>query len=176
MLLLDPATTPTRHTTLPTPVGDLLLTGDGDAITGLYLLPSHRHFAGIGTDWIADASPFRAASTQLAAYFAGELKEFDLPLAPKGTPFQRDVWQALTTIPWGRTTTYGQLAAELGRSPAASRAVGMANGRNPVSIIIPCHRVIGADGALIGYGGGLPAKEFLLTHEGSLPAPEQSLF
>ncbi|WP_253890835.1 methylated-DNA--[protein]-cysteine S-methyltransferase [Actinokineospora diospyrosa] len=165
--LADPLTGPTRYHTVDSPVGELLLTSDGVAITGLYMGIGHRHFAGIGADWISDGAPFDAAKAQLAAYFGNELREFDLPLAPRGTPFQREVWQALTTIPWGHTTTYGQLAHQLGRTAAASRAVGTANGRNPVSIIIPCHRVIGASGALVGYGGGLPAKRHLLTLEGS---------
>ncbi|RLK54803.1 methylated-DNA-[protein]-cysteine S-methyltransferase [Actinokineospora cianjurensis] len=173
MLLLDPTTLaealdgPTRYTFVDTPVGELLLTGDGTSLTGLYMGVGHRHFAGIGADWLSDATPFAEVKAQLAAYFAGELQEFDLPLAPRGTPFQRQVWTALTTIPWGHTTTYGQLAHQLGRTPAASRAVGMANGRNPISIVIPCHRVIGSTGALVGYGGGLPAKQHLLALEGS---------
>ncbi|WP_239574669.1 methylated-DNA--[protein]-cysteine S-methyltransferase [Actinokineospora baliensis] len=165
--LADPLTGPTRYCTVDSPVGELLLTGDGEAITGLYMGVEHRHFAGIGADWVSDAGQFGAAKAQLAAYFGAELREFDLPLAPRGTPFQRQVWQALTTIPWGHTTTYGGLAHQLGRTATASRAVGMANGRNPISIIIPCHRVIGATGDLIGYGGGLPAKRHLLTLEGS---------
>ncbi|GLW93538.1 methylated-DNA--protein-cysteine methyltransferase [Actinokineospora globicatena] len=173
MSLLAPTTLaealdgPTRYTTVDTPVGELLLTGDGTALTGVYMGVEHRHFAGIGPDWVPEASPFTEAKAQLAAYFAGELREFTLPLAPRGTPFQREVWTALTTIPWGHTTTYGHLAHQLGRTPTASRAVGMANGRNPISIVIPCHRVIGADGSLVGYGGGLPAKRHLLTLEGS---------
>ncbi|WP_285508806.1 methylated-DNA--[protein]-cysteine S-methyltransferase [Actinokineospora sp. NBRC 105648] len=165
MQLQTPLTTTTRYTITPSPIADLMLTTDGPSITGLYMLPEHRHFPGPAADWVQDPTPFTEAKSQLAAYFAGELKEFDLPLAPRGTPFQRTVWQALTTIGWGETTTYGALAQILG-NPNSSRAVGMANGRNPVSIIIPCHRVIGSDGSLIGYGGGLPRKQQLLSLEG----------
>ncbi|PPK63619.1 methylated-DNA--[protein]-cysteine S-methyltransferase [Actinokineospora auranticolor] len=163
----DRATGPTRYTLVESPIDDLLLVGDGESITGLYTTPSHRHFTGVGADWVTDTGgPFPEARRQLAAYFAGELRDFDLPLAPTGTPFQRTVWTALTTITWGHTTTYGGLAHQLGR-PTASRAVGMANGRNPISIIVPCHRVIGTNGSLIGYGGGLPRKQHLLTLEGT---------
>lgn len=115
-------------------------------------------------DWVAESKPFTEAARQLAAYFAGELREFDLPLAPAGTPWQLRVWRALTTIPYGETAGYGQLAGELGK-PTASRAVGTANGRNPISVIVPCHRVIGANGSLTGYAGGLERKEYLLTLE-----------
>lgn len=104
------------------------------------------------------------AKAQLDAYFAGTLREFDLPLAPVGTEFERTVWEALRTIPYGETRSYGQIAAQIG-SPNAARAVGRANGRNPISIIVPCHRVIGASGTLTGYAGGLPMKEKLLTLE-----------
>ena len=105
------------------------------------------------------------AATQLTEYFAGTRTEFDVPLAPRGTPFQLAVWAELTRIPYGSTVSYGEVAAALGKSPVASRAVGLANGRNPISIIVPCHRVIGADGNMTGYGGGLPRKRFLLMME-----------
>ncbi|GLU49023.1 methylated-DNA--[protein]-cysteine S-methyltransferase [Nocardiopsis ansamitocini] len=159
-----PGDGPVRYTTTPTPIGELLLTGDGHALTGLYMLPEHRWGPEVGSDWVREDTAFTEACTQLAAYFAGELDVFALPMAPRGTPWQLQVWQALSTIPHGRTRSYGQLAARLGR-PTASRAVGMANGRNPISIIVPCHRVIGANGSLVGYGGGLERKQQLLGLE-----------
>jgi methylated-DNA-[protein]-cysteine S-methyltransferase len=114
--------------------------------------------------WVESAAPFGEPIRQLKAYFAGTLRQFDLPLAPAGTPFQQTVWQALREIPYGETVSYGQLARGIGR-PAAVRAVGAANGRNPLAIVVPCHRVIGSDGRLVGYGGGLPAKSMLLELE-----------
>jgi methylated-DNA-[protein]-cysteine S-methyltransferase len=159
--------------TIGSPVGPLTLVGAGGALTGLYL-DAQRHLPGpaaFGPPGDPAAAPFAAAAAQLAAYFAGELTSFDLDLAPDGTPFQRKVWTALRGIPYGQTVTYGQLAARIG-APAASRAVGLANGKNPISIVVPCHRVIGADGSLTGYGGGLPRKRFLLDLErgaGELP-------
>ncbi|MGX9719723.1 methylated-DNA--[protein]-cysteine S-methyltransferase [Stenotrophomonas acidaminiphila] len=113
----------------------------------------------------------RRARGQLDEYFAGARRSFDLPLAPRGTPFQRQVWFALADVPYGQTTSYAQLAARLGR-PTAARAVGAANGRNPLGIVLPCHRVIGANGALTGFSGGLAAKQFLLRLEGALPAAD----
>lgn len=107
------------------------------------------------------------AARQLSAYFAGDLQTFDLPLDPVGTPFQQEVWRALGAIPFGKTSSYGALAQALGR-PGAARAVGLANGQNPVGVVVPCHRVIGASGALVGYAGGLQRKRWLLQHEGSL--------
>jgi len=156
---------PVRYTLAPSPVDDLLVMSDGEALTGLYM-SDQRYSPQIAADWVRDDGlpVFAAAREQLDAYFAGELRRFELPLAVGGTAFQRRVWKALTTIPYGSTTTYGGLAKELGR-PAASRAVGMANGRNPVCIVIPCHRVIGADGSLTGFGGGLPRKIRLLELE-----------
>ena len=151
----------TVYTIVPSPIGDLVLTGDGTAITGVYMGEPPR---GIDPAWREDPAPFRAAVEQLAAYFAGERQTFDLDLAPRGTAFQVDVWRALRTIPYGETRSYGQLAAQIGR-PGASRAVGAANGSNPLSIVVPCHRVIGADGRLTGYGGGLPRKQWLLSME-----------
>jgi methylated-DNA-[protein]-cysteine S-methyltransferase len=146
----------TLYTTYPSPVGDLLLFGDGAALTGLYLRgePSGRR---------AD-EPFAAVCEQLDAYFAGELDRFDVPLAPSGTEFQLRVWEELLRIPFGETISYGELAERIG-NPRTVRAVGLANGRNPISIIVPCHRVIGADGSLVGYGGGLERKRWLLEHE-----------
>ncbi len=179
----------TYYTTVASPLGPLLLTADGRALTGLYMralawAESAESWPGWGlTDragtWVADdaAQPFPAAREQLAAYFAGHLTVFDLPLALHGTAFQRQVWEALLTIPYGSTTSYGQLAQQLG-NPNGSRAVGLANGRNPISIIVPCHRVIGSDGKLTGYGGGLPRKAALLDFEfavrlhGPVPFPD----
>jgi methylated-DNA-[protein]-cysteine S-methyltransferase len=122
---------------------------------------------GLGSDWIQNATidPLPAAARQLQAYFAGKRHEFDLPLRMEGTEFQQRVWQELRRIPFGETRSYGQLAKRL-NNPNGSRAVGLANGRNPIAIIVPCHRVIGADGSLTGFGGGIDRKEWLLSHEG----------
>jgi len=154
-----------RYTRLESPIGRLLLAGTE---TGLRLLAFERgrHPARPAPGWIAADRPFREAARQLTAYFAGRLRTFDLPLHPEGTPFERLVWRELTRIPYGRTISYGELARRVGR-PSAARAVGLANGRNPLSIVIPCHRVIGANGSLTGYGGGLEAKQWLLEHEGA---------
>lgn len=149
----------TRFTTVPSPIGDLLLLGDGDALSGLYMEPWAPAAA-----WQRADDAFTAAREQLDAYFAGELTAFDLPLAPRGTEFQLRVWTALQEIPYGETTSYGALAGRIG-APGAARAVGLANGRNPISIIVPCHRVIGAGGSLTGYGGGLERKRALLDLE-----------
>lgn len=152
------------------PIGRLMLTTDGTALTGLYMnlyrnKPSK--LPGLGDDWIQNATidPLPAAARQLKEYFAGQRREFDLPLRMAGTEFQQSVWRELTKIPFGETRSYGQLAKHL-NNPNGSRAVGLANGRNPIAIIVPCHRVIGADGSLTGFGGGLDRKEWLLTHEG----------
>ena len=154
------------------PIGRLLLTGDGHALTGLWMLDADRHSA--GTSGIeAGLTPSPAAFTEVAAqieeYFAGDRKEFTVPLAPSGTPFQLAVWTQLTKIPYGSTVSYGDIARALGKRLVASRAVGLANGANPISIIVPCHRVIGSDGSLTGYGGGLERKELLLRLEGAGP-------
>ncbi len=151
------------HTTIPSPVGALTLTGDGEALSGVFM-HEHRHRPPLPAGAVRDDRAFPAARAQLDAYFAGDLRAFDVPLAVAGTPFQRAVWDALMAIPYGRTLSYGELARRLGR-PGAARAVGLANGRNPVSIIVPCHRVIGAGGALTGYGGGVERKRWLLAHE-----------
>jgi methylated-DNA-[protein]-cysteine S-methyltransferase len=153
------------------PIGRLLLLGDGHALTGLWMLDADRHPA----SWVPDGltpSPeaFLGVAAQLEAYFAGDLKEFTVPLAPSGTPFQLAVWTELTKIPYGRTVSYGDIARALGKRPVAARAVGLANGSNPISVIVPCHRVIGSDGSLTGYGGGLERKELLLRLEGAGPA------
>ncbi len=152
-----------RWTTVPSPLGDLLLLRDEVGITGLYL-PSGKHPQQPPADAVRDDAAFEDVRIQLAEYFAGDRDDFDLPLHPAGTEFMRRVWDALREIPHGETRSYRDLAEAVG-SPAAVRAVGAANGRNPISIVVPCHRVIGADGALTGYGGGLPAKQWLLQHE-----------
>ncbi|MFH8407531.1 methylated-DNA--[protein]-cysteine S-methyltransferase [Streptomyces sp. NPDC018019] len=155
------------HALLPdTPYGPLTLVAEGNALTGLYMT-DQRHRPpqeSFGPPEDVTAPPFAAAVQQLRAYFDGTLTDFDLPLAPRGTPFQRRVWAALREIPYGATLSYGQLAGRLGK-PSAARAVGLANGKNPIGIIIPCHRVIGAGGSLTGYGGGLDRKRRLLDFE-----------
>lgn len=148
---------------MASPIGDLLLLGDGEALTGLSL-PSHRQAAGPMPGWTHDVGPFRPAMGQLQAYFAGERSAFDLVLAVPGTAFQRAVWQALIDIPFGQTDTYGAIARRIG-CPGGARAVGLANARNPIAIIVPCHRVIGRDGSLTGYAGGIERKRWLLAHE-----------
>ncbi len=146
----------------PSPIGDLLLSADDEGnVTGLWL-PDPRYGPEPGER--GDDGRFAAAHEQLDAYFSGELQEFDLPLAPIGSAFQRRVWGELAQIPFGETISYGELAGRLG-DPKLVRAVGSANGRNPISIVVPCHRVIGADGSLVGYGGGLANKRWLLDHE-----------
>jgi methylated-DNA-[protein]-cysteine S-methyltransferase len=146
----------TRH---QSPIGELQLLADHEGLTGLYLRAEP-----VRTGWERADAPFAAVREQLDAYFAGELTEFDLPLAPTGTEFQMRVWDELRRIPFGETISYGELAVRIG-NPRTVRAVGLANGRNPVPIIVPCHRVIGADGSLVGYGGGLDRKRWLLEHE-----------
>lgn len=143
---------------METPIGPLVLAGHREA---LHIIRFHGHQE---ASWVVDSLPFRDAIEQLTAYFAGELTAFNLTLAPEGTAFQQSVWRALLTIPYGETTTYGAIARQIGR-PAAIRAVGAANGANPIPIVIPCHRVIGSDGKLTGFGGGLPTKERLLRLE-----------
>lgn len=148
---------------LPSPVGPLLAVSNGEALTGLYT-EGHRGPPGVEPSWRRDAGPFREAGAQLQAYFDGEGRIFDLPLAPRGTDFQHAVWAALREIPFGDRVSYGELARRIGR-PTASRAVGRANGCNPISIVVPCHRVVGSGGSLTGYAGGLDCKERLLEHE-----------
>ncbi len=155
---------------ISTPVGDLRLVGTATTLRELELPP----LTGVSAD---DATPSPAldeAERQLREYFAGDRKTFDLPLELVGTDFQKEVWQALLTIPYGQTCSYVDLARKIGR-PKASRAVGGANGRNPISIIVPCHRVIAADGTLGGYGGGLAMKARLLAHEGCAHHAQQEL-
>ncbi|MEP6860864.1 MAG: methylated-DNA--[protein]-cysteine S-methyltransferase [Deltaproteobacteria bacterium] len=156
--------------TYRSPIGALVLSARSDQLVGLHL-PESDDPAPLGTE---RKTPILArAAKQLAEYFAGKRKTFELALAPEGTAFQRRVWDALLEIPYGVTTSYGVIAQRIGR-PAASRAVGAANGRNPIAIIVPCHRVIGANGSLTGFGGGLPAKTFLLTHERALAPADRA--
>jgi methylated-DNA-[protein]-cysteine S-methyltransferase len=149
---------------IDSPVGRLLLAGDGKRLIQVCFQSGPRPLRP-AQGWIEDAAPFGATISQLGEYFAGQRRGFDLPLAPRGTEFQRRVWRALTEIPYGRTISYGELARRIGNA-SASRAVGLANGANPLPIVVPCHRVIGADGSLTGFGGGLPIKRKLLALEG----------
>jgi len=151
------------HTILDSPLGPLTAVDDNGALAGLYL-SEQRHLPDPARFGPRDDTVLPALREQLAAYFAGELHRFDLLLATTGTPFQRAVWSALREVPYGTTCTYGDLAAALGR-PTAVRAVGAANGRNPVCLVVPCHRVVGAAGALTGYAGGVERKAWLLAHE-----------
>ncbi|HET9653335.1 MAG TPA: methylated-DNA--[protein]-cysteine S-methyltransferase [Usitatibacter sp.] len=157
-----------RYATFKTRLGALYATLEGDGLTGLYF-EGGRHAPCISADWTPDeeAAPLVACGRQLEEYFAGMRRAFDLPLAPRGTPFQVRVWQEIARIPYGRTLSYAQLAERVGQ-PHAVRAVGAANGRNPLSIIVPCHRVVGSDGSLTGYAGGLERKLALLGLEGAL--------
>ena len=152
-----------KYTYMKSPVGKLLLAGGEDSLQMICFQRGNR-VIGPDPDWIESARTFHEAIRQLRAYFARELREFDLPLAPAGTPFQLSVWNLLRESPYGETISYGELAKRVG-NPKASRAVGMANGRNPLPIVVPCHRVIGSSGKLTGFGGGLPTKELLLALE-----------
>lgn len=156
----------TRHATVDSPLGPLTLVAEGDALVGVYLAgqahrPADERFGAPAPD---DDATLAAAATELAEYFAGRRTSFTVPLRPAGTAFQHAVWDAIAAIPYGRTATYGELAQELGR-PTAVRAVGAAVGRNPLTIVVPCHRVVGAHGALTGYAGGLDRKRTLLALE-----------
>lgn len=160
---------------LETPIGRLRLVSDGAALQELHLRPGPRTSL-LNRGWREDGetAPLPDAIRQLQEYFAGRRREFNLPLALEGSPFQRQVWEELLRIPFGSTLSYGDVATRIG-SPGASRAVGLANNRNPVAIIVPCHRVIGADGSLGGFGGGVPMKRWLLRHEGAPVGAQQSL-
>jgi methylated-DNA-[protein]-cysteine S-methyltransferase len=159
---------------IDSPVGPLLLAGDTEGLRTI-------RFAEGGSaaepepDWRRDDAMLAGARAQLAAWFAGTRRDFELPIAPQGTPFQLRVWALLAEIPWGHTTTYGALATKLGK-PGSARAVGAANGANPLPIVLPCHRVFGADGSLTGFGGGLAAKRWLLAHEGRHFPQQAALF
>ena len=156
------------HTRFGSPLGPMLATAEAGALTGLYFV-DQRYFPEPGDDWREDddAAPFPALRAQLSEYFDGTRREFDLPLAPGGgraTAFQQDVWRAIARVPLGSTTTYAELASACGRASAV-RAAGAATGRNPISVIIPCHRIIGSDGSLTGYAGGLERKRTMLAFE-----------
>lgn len=154
----------TYFTEFASPIGKLQLRGTDTSLTGVFMEPHSRPH-----DAVRDDAPLRDARRQLEEYFAGERREFSLALDAAGTEFQRSVWRALRAIPYGETASYGDIARRIG-NPRAVRAVGLANGRNPISIIVPCHRVIGANGTLTGYGGGLERKRFLLALEGGCGA------
>jgi methylated-DNA-[protein]-cysteine S-methyltransferase len=151
------------YTTIDSPIGELLLLGDGETLRGLYMQDGRKPVA-ISSAWKREQAPFAAVTVQLEEYFSGHRQAFDIRLELHGTPFERRVWSALQEIPYGETTSYGELASRIGQ-PTGARAVGLANGRNPIGVIVPCHRVIGADGSLTGYGGGLERKRILLELE-----------
>jgi methylated-DNA-[protein]-cysteine S-methyltransferase len=153
---------PVSYDELESPVGRLLLAADQAGLRCLRFMSGRQVEPDPG--WRRDPQPLEETVRQLRAYFSGTLERFTVPLAPEGTPFQLDVWRALCDIPYAETISYGELARRLGK-PHASRAVGLANGTNPIAIVIPCHRVIGSNGKLTGYGGGLPIKEKLLALE-----------
>lgn len=164
------------YTHIASPLGPLLASGNESGLSGLSFPQGHKAYAP-RPGWIADATPFAELRRQLDAWFGGEIRDFSLSLMIQGTAFQKRVWALLAEIPFGVTRSYGDLAQDLG-NPGAARAVGLANGSNPIPIILPCHRVIGSNGALTGFGGGLPAKQFLLRHEGHIlgAARQLSLF
>jgi O-6-methylguanine DNA methyltransferase len=163
-MISDPAPKPARYYRIvDSPVGRVRLEGRRGALTGLYLADHHR-CPPTAPDWQEDRGALPEAAAQLEEYFAGTRKEFDVRLELIGTPFQVAVWTALCDVPYGATASYGDIARAIGR-PDSVRAVGAANGRNPISIIVPCHRVIGADGSLTGYGWGVERKSWLLEHE-----------
>lgn len=161
----------TYWTTVESPVGPLLLTAGPDGALTSLSVPGQKNGRVVQESWRRDPGPFRDAAEQLAAYFAGELKEFRLEFHTQGTEFRERVWAALDDVPYGATVTYGEIAARAGASRAAVRAVGGAIGANPLLIVRPCHRVIGANGSMTGYAGGLERKTALLTVEGVLQAP-----
>jgi methylated-DNA-[protein]-cysteine S-methyltransferase len=154
----------TRYRIIDSPIGALTLAGDGPVLKHLRMVD--QTYEPDRADWTLDDRAFPDAVEQLAAYFAGELQQFELRLEFEGTPFQRNVWNALRTIPYGETRSYGEIAQQIG-NPTAFRAVGLANGHNPIAVVVPCHRVIGANGNLTGFGGGLGRKRALLEMEKS---------
>ncbi len=164
-----------HYAMIDSPLGTLLATAEGRHLTGLHFT-DEKHAPRLAPDWILDPDlpVLQAARAQIGEYFAGTRRVFDLPLQPRGTPFQQRVWAVLREIPYGATTSYGAMAGRLG-APGAARAVGAANGRNPISIVVPCHRAIGADGTLTGYAGGLHRKSALLALEGALPGGTATL-
>lgn len=163
----------TYYTYIDTPVGKLMLAGCDDHGLRYIAFQCGKGALAPKPEWKQSASPFRAVERQLREYFQGKRTDFDLHLHPKGTPFQQAVWQALLKIPYGQTRSYGDIARAVGR-PTAVRAVGLANGRNPLPIVVPCHRVIGADGNLVGYGGGLHVKQALLDREREVSAARRT--
>ena len=154
-----------RYARLATPLGTLIATAAGGALTGLYY-EGERHAPAIRADWVEDstATVFSECRRQIGEYLEGARKSFDLPLAPEGSEFQRRVWIEIARIPYGETLTYAELASRAG-APGSARAAGAATGRNPLSIVVPCHRVVGSDGSLTGYAGGVPRKKKLLQIE-----------
>jgi methylated-DNA-[protein]-cysteine S-methyltransferase len=162
-----------RYTLIDSPVGAIMIAGGDEGIAKIYFM-SDRDIGAIDSTWRHEPDSHADAAAQLNAYFAGELREFDLQLAPSGTSFQREVWSALRRIPYGATASYGDIARMIGK-PDAVRAVGAANGRNPLAIVVPCHRVIGSDGSLVGYSGGMHIKVALLKLEGAWHPPAEQL-
>ena len=162
-----------HYRTIDSPIGPLVLAGHGRVLTNLRML-NQTHEPN-RADWVRDDRAFHDAVDQLDAYFAGKRTDFDLELDLAGSEFQRQVWRALLTIPYGETRSYGQIAEQIGAAGAA-RAVGLANGHNPIAIIVPCHRVIGANGSLTGYGGGLDRKRSLLEMEKNVKSGNLMLF
>jgi methylated-DNA-[protein]-cysteine S-methyltransferase len=158
-----------RYTRIRTPLGTLLATAEGDTLTGLYF-EGGRHAPEASPEWTEDAAcaPLKRCARQIADYLDGKRKDFDLPMTPSGTAFQQRVWREIARIPYGKTITYAELAKRAG-SPGSARAAGAATGRNPLSIIVPCHRVVGSSGSLTGYAGGLDRKARLLRLEGISP-------
>lgn len=163
----------TSYRTIDSPIGLLTLAGNDETLTNLRMVDQTYEPSRVG--WTEDRNAFSAAVEQLNAYFAGELIEFDVELDMRGTGFQQRVWKALLTIPFGETRSYGEIAEQIG-APGAARAVGLANGHNPIAIIVPCHRVIGASGKLTGYGGGLNRKQALLELESTRAPADMTLF
>ena len=159
---------------LDSPLGRLLLTSDGKSLTGLYL-QGQKHFPGQIAGWqqAEQVDPFGQVQVQLQEYFAHQRQQFDVPIQLQGTDFQRQVWHLLCQIPYGETISYGELAQAI-QQPTAARAVGAANGRNPIAVIVPCHRVIASSGKLTGYAGGLNRKQWLLGHERAVHRPKSS--
>jgi methylated-DNA-[protein]-cysteine S-methyltransferase len=153
----------TSFTNIESPIGELLVAGGEHGLTGLYMQDAPRPFK-VPADWERDDDRLGPAVAELREYFAGERREFTVLLAPRGNDFELRVWEALREIPYGETVSYGEIARRIG-APSAARAVGLANGRNPIAVIVPCHRVIGANGSLTGYGGGLERKRYLLDLE-----------
>jgi methylated-DNA-[protein]-cysteine S-methyltransferase len=162
------AMTEIEYCTIASPIGELLLAGEGEKLRILHMQGGRSRLPP-GAGWTWSDSAFAEVRAQLEEYFAGRRRRFDLALEPTGTPFELAVWRALVEIPYGETVSYGELAARIGR-PGAPRAVGVANARNPIAVIVPCHRVIGADGSLTGYGGGLERKRLLLDLEAGVQA------